>query len=79
LKTDVTASNHDDYWLNVANTGIGIRFEPWRQMIVQDSLLKKFKMFAEFSSLTYLKDKPVDPAKQVSSDFRFGVDFSLGR
>lgn len=79
IKADITTSNHDDSWLNTASTGVGLRFEPWRLSIDRDSLLKKFKMYAEFTSLSYLKSKPVDPASQVGSDFRFGVDFSLGR
>lgn len=79
LKSDLTASGKADYWLNTLDYGLGIRFEPWRQMIDHDSLLKKFKMFAEVLSASYLKDKPTDPNKNVTSDVRFGVEFSYGR
>jgi len=79
LKADLTMSNKADYWLNVVDYGAGIRFEPWRETADNDSLLKKFKMFAEALSVSYLKDKPTDPNKTVSSDVRFGIDFSYGR
>lgn len=72
VRADVTASDKADYWLNVADYGVGIRFEPWRETT-------KFKMFAEILSVSYLKDKPTDPNKTVSSDVRFGIDFSFGR
>lgn len=81
LKTDVTMSSKDDYWLNVADYGVGLRFEPWRSAYKadEDSLLKKFKMFAEVLGVSYLKSKPTDPQKTVASDVRFGIDFSYGR
>jgi hypothetical protein len=81
LKADLTMSSQDDYWLNVGDYGLGIRFEPWRSAYKtdEDSLLKKFKMFAEVLGVSYLKDKPADPQKTVASDFRFGIDFSYGR
>lgn len=82
LKGDVTASGKqgaDYYFLNISDYGAGIRFEPWRQTADKDSLLKKFKMFAEVLAVSYLRDKPADPNKMVSSDVRFGIDFSYGR
>jgi len=79
IKADMTMSSKADYWLNVLDYGFGIRFEPWRETTDKDSLLKKFKMFAEVLSVAYLRDKPGDPNKTVASDVRFGVDFSYGR
>jgi hypothetical protein len=82
VKADVTTSGKSGpsySFLNVADYGVGIRFEPWRTKGRPDDLLKKFKMFAEFLGVSYLKDKPVDPNKQVSSDVRFGIEFSYGR
>jgi hypothetical protein len=79
LRGDLTQSDKSSYWLNVADYGIGIRVEPWRQMEKNDSFMKKFKMFAEILSVSYLKDRPTDPNKTVASDLRFGVDFSYGR
>ena len=78
LRGDLTSSDKTDYWLNVADYGVGIRFEPWRETADKGSLLKKFKMFVEVLSASYLKEKP-DPGKTVSSDVRFGIDFSYGR
>ncbi|OGC33708.1 hypothetical protein A2311_01945 [candidate division WOR-1 bacterium RIFOXYB2_FULL_48_7] len=80
LKTDITSSPRNDYWLNVADYGVGLRFEPWRQMYLNtDNLLKKFKMFIEVLGVSYLKDQPADSTKNVTNDVRFGIDFSLGR
>jgi len=81
LKADLTMSSKNDYWLNVGDYGLGLRFEPWRSAYKadEDSLLKKFKMFAEVLGVSYLKDKPTDPQKTVASDVRFGIDFSYGR
>jgi hypothetical protein len=79
LRGDLTSSDKTDYWLNVADYGIGIRFEPWRQTTDKDHLLKKFKMFAEVLGVSYLKDKPTDPNKEANKDVRFGIDFSYGR
>ncbi|MFA5893060.1 MAG: hypothetical protein WC903_03765 [Candidatus Margulisiibacteriota bacterium] len=80
IKADLTTSSQPDYWLNVADYGIGIRFEPWRRDYPSnDSILKKFKMFAELLSVNYLKDKPADPNLTVERDARFGVEFSYGR
>jgi hypothetical protein len=81
LRADLTASDKTDYWLNKADYGVGLRFEPWRSAFKtdEDSFLKKFKMFAEVLGVSYLKDKPADPQKTVASDVRFGIDFSYGR
>ena len=66
-------------FLNVADYGLGIRFEPWRSTNIDNDFLKKFKMFIEVLNVSYLKDKPSDPTRNVASDVRFGVDFSYGR
>jgi len=79
IKADVIMSNKTDYWLNVATYGVGIRFEPWRGISDANELVRKFKMFAEVLSVSYLKDSPTDPNKSVGSDARLGVDFSFGR
>lgn len=84
LRGDVTSSDRDDYWLNIADYGVGLRFEPWRSEGQASDLFRKFKMFAEVLGVSYLKDKPTDlappePNKEVSSDVRFGVEFSYGR
>jgi hypothetical protein len=79
LRADLTTSDKTEYWLNVVDYGVGVRFEPWRQTHKEDSILKKFKMFAEVLGVSYLKDKPTDVNKVVSSDVRFGIDFSYGR
>lgn len=79
LRGDVTYSDRDDYWLNIADYGIGVRFEPWRQSGGENNLFHKFKMFAEILGVSYLKDKPADSNKEVATDARFGIDFSFGR
>ncbi len=84
IRADLVMSGKEGpsyYFLNMADYGIGIRFEPWRNAFKpdQDSLLKKFKMFAEVLGVSYLKDKPTDPNKEVNKDVRFGIDFSYGR
>jgi|GEM_PF-707141 len=82
LRSDLVASGKsgpDYYFLNNLDYGVGIRFEPWRESHSSDSILKKFKMFAEVLGVSYLKDKPSDANKIVSSDVRFGIDFSYGR
>ncbi|MFH1387388.1 MAG: hypothetical protein ABIH50_06970 [bacterium] len=81
VRADLTYSGTADYWLNVLDYGVGVRFEPWRSAYKtsEDSLLKKLKMFVEVLGVSYLKDKPTDPSKNVSTDVRFGVDFSYGR
>jgi hypothetical protein len=66
-------------FLNVADYGLGIRFEPWRGLDTAPELLRKFKMFCEVLGVSYLKDKPADPSQVVTGDVRFGVDFSYGR
>lgn len=79
LRGDLTTSDKTSYWLNVMDYGLGIRLEPWRETANPDEFIRKFKIFAEALSISYLKDKPTDPNKTVSSDFRVGVDFSWGR
>ncbi|MBI5078577.1 hypothetical protein HZB08_00955 [Candidatus Saganbacteria bacterium] len=78
LRLDLTASDKSDYWLNLAYYGAGFRFEPWRRMEQTNEFLKKFKMFVEVLNVAYLKNQPPDAIK-VSSEVRFGVDFSYGR
>lgn len=78
-KADIALSDKTDYWLNTAAYGLGIRFEPWRQNTIGESFFKKFKMFVEFLGISYFKDQPAGITKAVSSDVRFGVDFSYGR
>jgi len=82
LRSDIVASGKDGpsySFLNVADYGVGIRFEPWRQMEEANEFLQKFKMFIEVLGVSYLKDKPADPNQVVNSDVRFGIDFSYGR
>jgi hypothetical protein len=82
LKADVVYSGKsgpDFYFINVADYGVGLRFEPWRNMETANELLRKFKMFFEVLGVSYLKDKPADPNKVVERDVRFGIDFSYGR
>ncbi|MDD4179702.1 MAG: hypothetical protein PHH14_06635 [Candidatus Margulisbacteria bacterium] len=79
LKLDLTYSGKSDYWLNVATYGAGIRFEPWRLDERAPEILREFKMFAEILGNSYLWDKPTNPNQNVTSDARFGIDFSMGR
>jgi len=81
VRTDVTLSGKKGvsyYFLNVADYGVGIRFEPFRKTENVNELLRKFKMFAEVLGVSYLDQAPLDPNKKVASDLRFGVDFSYG-
>ena len=82
LKADLTISGKSGAsysFLNTAAYGVGIRVEPWRMSGQANDLFKKFKMYAEILGVSYLKDQPTDPNKVVSSDVRFGIDFSYGR
>lgn len=79
LAVDMTLSDNESYWLNIADYGLGIRFEPWREQSDANDLFRKFKMFAEVVGVSYLKDKPANPDNEVSSDVRFGIEFSYGR
>lgn len=82
LRADITASGKSGAaysFLNIADYGVGVRFEPLREFGRSDDLFRKFRMFAEVLGVSYLKDKPTDPAKIVSSDVRFGIEFSYGR
>jgi len=85
LRADITASGKDTpdyYFLNIADYGVGLRFEPWRQIGKTNDLLRKFKMYAEILGVSYLRHTPEDatpPGQSVSSDVRFGVEFSYGR
>jgi len=79
LLADVISSTDDSYWLNTTDYGVGIRFEPWRQTGAPNDLFRKFKMFLEAVGLSYTKDRPTDPNNDVTSDVRFGVEFTYGR
>ncbi|MFH1362223.1 MAG: hypothetical protein ABIH69_06180 [bacterium] len=82
LRTDITTSGKsgaDYYFLNVADYGVGIRFEPWQNIGNKNDLFRNFKMYAEVLGVSYLKEKPADPVKTVTSDVRLGVEFSYGR
>jgi hypothetical protein len=81
LRADVVASGKEGpnyYFLNVADYGVGLRFEPWRNSGANE-FLQKFKMFVEVLGVSYLKDKPSSADKTVNSDVRLGIDFSIGR
>jgi hypothetical protein len=85
LRADVTASGKDTpayYFLNVVDYGVGIRFEPWRKTGHVNDFLRKFKMYAEFLGVSYLRHAPeaaTPPGESVSTDVRFGIEFSYGR
>lgn len=82
LRADVTYSDKSgsDYsFLNIADYGVGVRFEPLREYGEATDFFKKFKMFAEVLGVSYLKERPADASKVVTSDVRFGVEFSYGR
>jgi hypothetical protein len=82
LRADVTMCGKEEpgyYFLNVADYGVGVRFEPWRNTAEENDFFRKFKMFAEILGVSYLNHKPADPDKEVSSDVRFGIEFSYGR
>ena len=66
-------------FLNIADYGVGIRFEPFRNRTQPAELLHKFNMFAEVLGVSYLKEQPATAGNVVSSDVRFGVDLSYGR
>jgi hypothetical protein len=82
LKADITTSGKEGpsySFINIADYGVGLRFEPFRKDGNVEDFFKKFRMFAEVLGVSYLKDKPADPDKFVTSDVRFGVEFSYGR
>ena len=82
LRADLTYSGKSGpsySYLNVADYGVGLRIEPWRRLYEDNDFVRKFKMFVEVVGVSFLKDKPTDPNKQVSTDVRFGIDFSYGR
>ena len=82
LCLNVTASPREGAsysFLNVADYGVGVRFEPFRHLGNKQDIFHKFMMFAEVVGVSYLKDKPTEVNKQVSKDVRFGAEFSYGR
>lgn len=82
LRADMTSSGKEgpDYsFLNIADYGVGLRFVPLRSVGKSTDFFRNFKMFAEILGVSYLKDEPTNPANKVSSDVRFGVEFSYGR
>ena len=82
LKTDITYSGMGGAsysFLNIADYGVGVRFVPWQTIGKSEDLLKNFRMFAEILGVSYLDVPPTNPVNNVSSDVRFGVEFSYGR
>lgn len=82
LRSDITYSHKSGpsySFLNIADYGVGIRFEPFRGKTQPTELLHKFNMYAEVLGVSYLKDLPAVAGNVVNSDVRFGVDFSYGR
>ena len=82
LRADITSSGKSgsDYsFLNIADYGVGLRFVPLREIGQSTDLFRNFKMFVEVLGVSYLKDKPAISENEVSSDVRFGVEFSYGR
>lgn len=80
LRADLTYSGNDSYyWLNVLDYGAGLRFAPWRNDDSIHPLFRKFQLFVEALAVSYLKNKPTNSDNEVSSDVRFGFDFSYGR
>ena len=82
LRADLVASGKSGAsysFLNAADYGAGLRLEPWRSSEGTSDFLKNLKLFAEVLGVSYLKDSPADPAKNVTRDIRFGIDFSYGR
>lgn len=67
------------YYYNIADYGFGVRFAPWRGSTEAMEVFKEFKMYAEVLNVNYLKTQPTDLSKKVSSDVKFGVEFSYGR
>ena len=77
LRSDVTISGNNSYWLNIADYGVGLRFEPWRRENSKaNEFIRKFKLFAEVLGVNYLGQHPTDPNKDVTQDVRIGIDFS---
>ncbi|PIS28708.1 hypothetical protein COT42_07175 [Candidatus Saganbacteria bacterium CG08_land_8_20_14_0_20_45_16] len=82
LRADVTYSGKSGAsysFLNVADYGVGVRFEPWRSRTSEVEFFHKFRMFTEVLGVTYLKDKPAAAISEVAHDVRFGIEFSYGR
>jgi hypothetical protein len=82
LRGDITGSGKNTpayYYLNMLDYGVGIRFEPMRKYSKANDLLRKLKMYLEVLTVSYLNNIPPDPSNYISSDVRFGVEFSYGR
>lgn len=77
LASYLTMSGRNYTWLNRVAYGLGFRVQPFRY-IDKDVMpwMFKFKMFFEVLGLSYLKEQP---ATNVSSDIRLGIDFTIGR
>lgn len=63
-------------YLNNESFGIGIRMEPFLNQETAPELLRKFKMFVEAISISYIAEQ--DPTRPTS-DTRFGFEFTYGR
>jgi hypothetical protein len=77
LAGDLVMSGRNYSWLNRLSYGIGVRMQPFRYLTNETAAwMFKFKMFLELWGVSYLKEQP---ATQISTDVRFGIDFSVGR
>ena len=77
LTVDFVASGRNYSWLNRAAYGIGVRTQPFRYIDDDvSSWMFKFKMFAEILGVAYFRTQPTT---LISSDYRLGVDFTIGR
>jgi len=77
FKADLVMSGKDFAYQNNIAYGAGLRLRPFHGGTLFNldvRALKEFKLFIEALAVTYLKD-----TSEVSHDFRFGFDFSLGR
>ncbi|MFA4858391.1 MAG: hypothetical protein WC901_05355 [Candidatus Margulisiibacteriota bacterium] len=77
LTFDFVNSGKNYSWLNRMSYGLGVRVEPFRFTDDPTSAwLFKLKMFGEGLGMAYFKDAPTT---NISTDFRAGVEFTIGR
>jgi hypothetical protein len=77
LTFDLVNSGKNYYWLNRLAYGLGVRVEPFRFTDDPTSAwLFKLKMFGEGLGVAYFKDVPTN---NIRTDFRAGVEFTIGR
>jgi len=81
VKADLILSSRtgpDWDFLNRADVGLGIRFEPFRKGNPDqvNPIIYKLKVFGEAVAVTYLNG--IRPAGRPASDVRVGFDFTLG-